>query len=165
MVACPPLNGQIYKGNQNCWMLFGIKSHSYYRDQSIYHIVKKWDQRNVVTGRIDGWPLLKGPLLRRSQLYLLNRSQQLNCKNDFNSRQLTEALPALTVPSFLKTGGSLAICSMVTPGRGCSSVSKTTSPRNVKRDQHVAGFLQGLLALNILAYKVVLILNSFSDLQ
>ena len=39
---------------------------------------------------------------------------------------LTEALPALTVPFFLKTGGSFCNCSSVTPGRGCSSVSKVT---------------------------------------
>jgi hypothetical protein len=35
-----------------------------------------------------------------------------------------EALPAVTLPSFLKAGLSLARESAVVPARGCSSVSK-----------------------------------------
>jgi len=35
-----------------------------------------------------------------------------------------EALPAVTLPSFLNAGLSLARASAVVPGRGCSSVAK-----------------------------------------
>ena len=41
--------------------------------------------------------------------------------------QLTEALPAVMVPSFLKTVGSLARFSFVA-GRGCSSTTKSSGP-------------------------------------
>ncbi len=40
---------------------------------------------------------------------------------------IPEELPAVTVPSLLKTGRSLARTSAVVPGRGCSSVSTTRS--------------------------------------
>lgn len=40
----------------------------------------------------------------------------------------TEALAAVTVPPFLKTVGSFAICSSVVCGRGCSSVVMATFP-------------------------------------
>ena len=40
--------------------------------------------------------------------------------------KLTDALPALTVPFFLNTGGSFCNCPIVTLGRGCSSVSNVT---------------------------------------
>lgn len=40
---------------------------------------------------------------------------------------VTEADPAVTTPSFLNTGGSLARESLVVLGRGCSSQSTTTS--------------------------------------
>ena len=39
---------------------------------------------------------------------------------------MVEALPAVTVPSFLNAGLSLASASAVVPARGCSSVSTTT---------------------------------------
>jgi hypothetical protein len=39
--------------------------------------------------------------------------------------QIPLALPAVTVPFLAKTGGSLASCSSVTCGRGCSSCLKT----------------------------------------
>ena len=42
--------------------------------------------------------------------------------------QIPDALAAVTTPPFLKTGGSLAICSIVVWGLGCSSVSNTFSP-------------------------------------
>ena len=41
---------------------------------------------------------------------------------------MPEALPAVTVPSLLNAGRSLAIPSSVAPKRGYSSVSTTTSP-------------------------------------
>mmetsp|Transcript_2760 Transcript_2760/g.4644 ORF Transcript_2760/g.4644 Transcript_2760/m.4644 type:complete len:209 (+) Transcript_2760:401-1027(+) len=41
---------------------------------------------------------------------------------------IPEALPAVTTPPFLKRGLSLARLSKVVWGRGCSSVSKATSP-------------------------------------
>ena len=40
----------------------------------------------------------------------------------------TEAFPAVTVPFFLKTGGSFANPSIVVLGFGCSSTSNITSP-------------------------------------
>lgn len=40
---------------------------------------------------------------------------------------LTDAVPAVTVPFFLKTGGSLARPSMVA-SLGCSSTEKSSSP-------------------------------------
>lgn len=44
-----------------------------------------------------------------------------------SSKLLTDALPALTVPSFLKTGGSLLILSNVVVF-GCSSTLNSSSP-------------------------------------
>ena len=41
---------------------------------------------------------------------------------------LTEAFPAVTVPSFLNKGGSLAKPSIVVWGLGCSSVSNASFP-------------------------------------
>ncbi len=45
--------------------------------------------------------------------------------------QIPLALPAVTTPSFLKTGGSLARVSIVVCGRGCSSVSTVFGPLRV----------------------------------
>ena len=42
--------------------------------------------------------------------------------------QIPEADPAVTTPPFLKTVGSLASCSMVVLGLGCSSSVISTSP-------------------------------------
>ena len=42
--------------------------------------------------------------------------------------QMPDALPAVTTPSFLKTGGSLASVSSVVCGRGCSSTANCTGP-------------------------------------
>jgi len=44
------------------------------------------------------------------------------------AHKLTEALAAVTVPPFLNTGASLAICSNVVWGRGCSSWAMDTLP-------------------------------------
>jgi len=44
---------------------------------------------------------------------------------------MPEALPAVTVPSFLNAGFIFARDSMVVPAFGCSSVSNTTSPLRV----------------------------------
>ena len=41
---------------------------------------------------------------------------------------LTEALPAVTVPSFLNTGGNLARDSIVAWGLGCSSTQNSSDP-------------------------------------
>lgn len=41
--------------------------------------------------------------------------------------QIPDAVPAVTVPFFLKTGGSLASPSRVVDNLGCSSTSKDTS--------------------------------------
>ena len=48
--------------------------------------------------------------------------------------QIPEALAAVTTPPFLKTGGSLAICSGVVWGFGCSSVSNSFVPYLNKND-------------------------------
>src|SRR5690606_32647712 len=45
--------------------------------------------------------------------------------------QIPDALPAVTTPSFLKTGGSLASTSIVVSGRGCSSLATVTGPLRV----------------------------------
>ena len=41
---------------------------------------------------------------------------------------IPDALPAVTVPSLAKAGRSLAMSSVLTPGRICSSVAKVVVP-------------------------------------
>jgi hypothetical protein len=47
---------------------------------------------------------------------------------------LTDALPAVTVPFFLKIAGNLARPSMVVFGRGCSSISNISFPEKLDND-------------------------------
>ena len=59
---------------------------------------------------------------------------------------LTEALPAVTVPFFLKIAGSLARPSIVVCGRGCSSTSNISFPEKFKHCRSRSESKKGLSA-------------------
>ena len=97
-------------------------------DLSLSYLIYRWQKLCDLSLSLIGWEeymlILADIFLDQREMYLANFFLLLSL---FAMSWIPEAPPAVTTPPFLNTGGSLASCSMVVLGLGCSSNFISTS--------------------------------------
>lgn len=123
----PPLNSNINTRDAICnqtgeWgqvvLLHSSTASNHYSSSTVTHTLSQKVQQNFSHISCKKLLLIIFILIRLRANYLL-----------------TEALPADTVPPFLKMAGSFAKPSRVVCGLGCSSTSKLSGPENSNHQQ------------------------------